>query len=599
MILVFGGTTEGRVAAQVCDQSGKEFYYSTFSDMQDVPMRHGKRLVGAMTSDDIIRFCKDRGVRLIVDASHPFAEALHRSVAASGMPVVRYQRRYDVSNQSSRDIVWCSSYDELVDQLNHSGPRRLLALSGVNTIGKLKDYWRSHETFFRILPRQESLARAAAWGFPESKLVFYNPSGALPTFEEELALMREVRCDAIVTKESGDSGGFEAKVWAASELGLQIFVLKAPNYLDYFSCKDCCQTVAGMHGLRRAIERAVPDFFPLHTGLTTGTVATAAVKAATLALMEGVEYDEVDVELPDSEVITVAVDSVRTVEEGGHRWAEASVLKDFSDDPDVTRGCRITARVELIPGRHEGIRFLRGEGVGVVTLPGLGLKVGEAAINPVPRRMMSEIVKSISDMDANISVFVENGREIARRTFNERVGVRDGISIIGTSGIVYPLSNEAFIESIGRELQVARAIGCDAVGLVSGKQGEDALRADNPELRVVHYGNFIGDALRRCESLGFRRVTVGIMIGKAVKLAEGHLNTHSHQVTMNKTFLTRVAASAGVEHAEAIVNKITLARELWELMPPAFFESLRSLCLMHCRQVFPSGELEVKLIKNR
>ena len=211
--------------------------------------------------------------------------------------------------------------------------------------------------------------------------------------------------------------------------------------------------------------------------------------------------------------------------------------------------------------------------------------------------MIEAEVRALTDAAVDVTISVEGGRELAKRTFNERVGVVDGISIIGTSGIVMPLSNEAFVESIGRELQVARAMGCDAIGLASGKRGEEALLAAEPDLRVVHYGNFIGAALERAHGLGFRRAVLGIMIGKAVKLAEGHLDTHSHKVLMNKTFLADVARQAGVADADERLGGLTMARELWALMPAAFFERLRALCLDHCRRAFPAGQLDVRIIK--
>ena len=173
----------------------------------------------------------------------------------------------------------------------------------------------------------------------------------------------------------------------------------------------------------------------------------------------------------------------------------------------------------------------------------------------------------------------------------------DGISIIGTSGIVSPLSNEAFISSIGRELQVARAMGCTAVGLASGKRGETALLEHEPTLRVIHYGNFVGDSLRQAHELGFSRVVLGIMIGKAVKLAVGHLDTHSHKVLMNKDFLIDVAHQAGVADADVLLAPVTMARELWALLPPAFFARLHDLCMQHCRTVFPSGTLEINILE--
>ena len=140
-------------------------------------------------------------------------------------------------------------------------------------------------------------------------------------------------------------------------------------------------------------------------------------------------------------------------------------------------------------------------------------------------------------------------------------------------------------------------MGCDAIGLASGKRGEEALLAAEPDLRVVHYGNFIGAALERAHALGFRRAVLGIMIGKAVKLAEGHLDTHSHKVLMNKTFLADVARQAGVADADERLDGITMARELWALMPATFFERLQELCLSHCRRAFPAGQLDVRIIK--
>jgi cobalt-precorrin-5B (C1)-methyltransferase len=402
--------------------------------------------------------------------------------------------------------------------------------------------------------------------------------------EEEKDLMQHLGCDALLTKQSGGQGGFEVKVSAALQLDMKVFVIEAPRLPDTW------QVVTGRHGLRRAIEHLVPDFFPLRTGLTTGACATAATKAAVLSLLRREVPSEVDLSLPDGEIISVPV----SVEGEG----VASVVKDFSDDPDVTRGCRITSHVAYSPADRHGVTFLQGRGVGRVTLPGLGIPVGEPAINPTPREMITREVRALTSADVDVVLSVEGGEELAERTFNSRVGVVGGISIIGTSGIVKPLSNDAFIESIGRELQVARAMGCEAVGLASGKRGEEALQAMEPTLRVIHYGNFIGAALEKARALGFRRVVLGIMLGKAVKLAEGHLDTHSHKVLMNKAFLAAVAAEAGVNDGAAILKDITLARELWTLMPPVFFDLLRQHCYETCRSVFPDGDLDIHIIRN-
>ncbi|MBO7498803.1 MAG: cobalt-precorrin-5B (C(1))-methyltransferase [Bacteroidaceae bacterium] len=586
MLLIFGGTTEGRMAVDVCEQGAATFYYSTKGDSQQVTLHHGVRITGAMTTDDIRRFCHEHDIRLIVDAAHPFAEGLHRAVADVGLPVVRLEAR-DRGEKNAPDLTLCSDFDDAVRRLCHDRPKRLLALTGVNSLSRLAGYWRGGgDMVARILRRQESLQKALAEGFPEEKLVYYEPEHTLPTVEEERALMERVECDAIITKQSGEEGGFPAKVEAAQALGLKIYVVKPPSLPAEWTY------VTGRHTLRRAIERLVPGFFLLATGLTTGTCATAAVKAALFSLSAATDITAVSVELPDGEEVEVPV-SIRA-------RGVAAVIKDESDDPDVTRGCTIVAQVatrETTGGERGVVRFLQGTGVGRVTLPGLGIPVGEPAINATPRRMIEYEVRAITHDDVDITLSVEGGEELARRTFNSRVGVVDGISIIGTSGIVHPLSHEAFVESIGRELEVAVAMGQTAIGLATGKAGEDTLYRYEEGLRVVLCGNLIGEALARAHALGFGRVVLAIGIGKAVKLAEGHLDTHSHKVVMNKEFISQVAReTAGDEAAEAVAH-ITLARELWDVMPESFFARIQMLCLAHCRTVFPTGKLEIVWVK--
>lgn len=569
MILIFGGTTEGRLAVDVCEQAGKRYYYSTKGDRQDVEMHYGVRLAGAMSAEDIIRFCNEHGIRCIIDAAHPFAENLHKEIARTNIPVIRIMRP---EQEHIDGIVYCDGYDDAIAKMNAAGINHLLALSGANTISKLKPFWTQHHTTFRILNREESLCMARRNGLPMESIIFYNDNLQLPTIEDEMLAMQKNGCDAIITKESGSSGGYEAKVQAALKSGIKVFVVKAPSVVGH------PVIVTGKHTLRRAIERMVPDFFPLKTGLTTGACATAATKAALLSLLYDEMPEEVSFALPDGEVLTIPVEC--------NGRGTATVTKPDNDDPDVTKGCRINAHVE--PNNTGDIRFLQGEGVGRVTLPGLGIPVGEPAINPTPRRTIVEEIRALSDCGYDVTISVENGRELAKRTFNNKVGVVDGISIIGTSGIVHPLSNEAFIQSIRRELEVARAIGCREIGLVAGMKSERSL--EGTSLRCVHYGNFIGDALKAAHSLGFRSVTLAIMIGKAVKLAEGHLDTHSHKVGMNKEFLCMLAP----DYSERI-RQITMARELLDFMPPSFYEKIKECCLRHCRTVFPDGEIIINL----
>lgn len=557
MLLIFGGTTEGRLAIDVCEKAGKTYYYSTKGSSQDVVLHHGIRLTGAMTTEDIKNFCQEHDIRCIINAAHPFAEGLHKTIAQSGMKVIRLERNYPAHIPG---VTYLKSWDEAVSTIHC---KKLLALSGVNTIAKLKEYWTKHDTMFRILNRPDSMDIARRNAFPEQRLLYYPEE--MPSIEEEKAMMLRSGCDAILTKESGDSGGYENKVHTALRLGLRVYVVEHPLLPKEWI------SVNGPHTLRRAIQHIVPEFFPLKTGLTTGACATAAAKAALISLLYDDYPEEVSFALPDGEILSIPTSHISK--------GTAMVTKEDNDDYDVTKGCRITATVSL---RDDGqLMFLQGKGVGTVTLPGLGIPVGEPAINPTPRRMITQEIRSLTDKGVDVTISVDNGEELWHQTFNHKVGVLGGISIIGTSGIVSPLSNEAFVESIGRELQVAKAIGCTTIGFASGKKGENALKAQEPDLHVIHYGNFIGEALKKAHVLGFRRVVIGIMIGKAIKLADGHLDTHSHKVAAD---LSRWG--------------VKMARDLWDVMPPEFFQEVVDKCMKHCRTVYPEGELEIRLVRD-
>ena len=191
---------------------------------------------------------------------------------------------------------------------------------------------------------------------------------------------------------------------------------------------------------------------------------------------------------------------------------------------------------------------------------------------------------------------------MAQKTFNPKLGIVGGISIIGTSGIVRPFSSEAFVNSIRKEIQVARALGCTSIVINSGAKSENYLRSRFPDLPAqafIHYGNYIGDTLRLADEEGITHITMGIMIGKAVKLAEGHLDTHSRNVVMNRDFITALAIESHCSPTSiSRVAEITLARELWELFAntPAFFELLVDRCLAVCRPILSHATLDIILI---
>lgn len=588
MILILGGTTEGRMAARVADEAGSRFYYSTKGTTQLVVSQHGIQLTGGMDVAQMQAFCTQHAIRLLVDAAHPFATQLHQTVAETaqslGLPVVRVERIYP---ERSERIIWCQDFSDAIRQLEVRGVERLLALTGVQTLARLRPFWERHACWFRILQREESLRLARSTGFDTDRLLYYQEG-------DEDALFRQLSPDAILTKESGLSGGFQQKVEAAERLGIPVFAICRPSLPDGFI------PVTGEHGLRKEIERWVPDFFPLRSGFTTGACATAAAKAALCALVGQGELSTVPIIFPDGETLSLPVASVRIIDATS---ATAVVIKDAGDDPDVTNGHAIVVTVRL--SDEPGIRFRRGEGVGEVTLPGLGIAVGEPAINRVPREMITRELTALTDRGVEVTVAVPGGEELASRTFNPKLGIVGGISIIGTSGIVRPFSHEAFVQAIRKEIEVSQAIGAPRLVLNSGAKSEQQLKqrySDLPPQAFVHYGNYIGATLQMAYELGVKRVTLGIMLGKAVKLAEGHLDTHSKRVVMNKCFLHEVAQAAGCSsETHSVIDRIVWAKELWSALPATdaerFFEAIRLRCYLEARRCFPEGELTLWLLR--
>ncbi len=595
MILILGGTTEGRLAVKVADEAGKPFYYSTRSDLQMVESHNGIRLTGGLDMESMIQFCREHGIRLIVDAAHPFAEVLHDTVGKVsdqlGLPVIRLERTFP---ERDPDIIWCRDYDHAIALMRQNGVRKLLALTGVKTISRLGEYWKENDCYFRILDRRESLDLARQQGFPEDRLVYYHQG------ESEDLILQEICPDAVITKESGMSGGFLEKVEAARRARIPVYAVMRPQLPSSF------ETVTGEHTLRRAIEQHLPDFYPLKSGYTTGSCATAASKAALTALLLGEELSSVQIQIPDGEILTLPV----TVLEIAHDHAKAQVIKDAGDDPDVTNGCTVQSLVQLssIPGVH----FLQGEGVGKITLPGLGLETGEPAINPTPRKMIEgELLDLLQKSGCefpgvDVTVSVPGGEELAVHTFNPKLGIVGGISIIGTSGIVRPFSSEAFVEAIRRECEVAKAVFPDRLVINSGARSErfvKSLYPDLPAQAYVHYGNYIGETLRIAQELGFPNVTMGIMMGKAVKLAEGNFDTHSRVVTMNRGFIREMAVESCVPESVLFsIDNMLLARELWDIIPSGsmmdFCNVVRKHCHSLCDALIPGAKLTILIISD-
>ena len=566
MILVFGGTTEGRKAAGVLEEAGTTYFYSTKTGEQELTLHNGQRIDGAMDGEVMRAFCQEHEIRLIVDAAHPFSSQLHKTIAevaeSMQISVVRYERIYPERDTS---IEWIDDYSQVPTDI-HS----LLATTGVQSISKLR-YLETQgiKVVYRILNRESSLLLAYEQGATDDQLCYFKDSNDI-----------EIDADAILLKESGISGGFCEKVAAARAKGMRIIVIKRPELIQ-----GTC--VNGPYGLRRAVEKLLPDFYPLHSGLTTGTCATAAAIAATKQLLFGEQPKEVPVLLPNSETIDVAV---------GYGEGYAYCIKAAGDDPDVTDGIEVRAKVE---NHGDGFVILGGEGVGRFTLPGFDFPPGEAAINKAPREMIRRNLEPFG-VPLRVTISVPQGAEIAKRTFNPRLGIEGGISIIGVSGIVKPFSEEAFIDSIRKCMEVAKASGSERVVINSGAKSErfvKVLYPDLPQQAFVEYGNYIGETLKMANELDFKQVTLGVMLGKAVKLAAGHLDTHSRKTTMDLNFIQQMLQDSGIT---IDISDITLARELWERIPTEqlqdFAQTVIRHCTEHCLPLLPNGELTILLI---
>ena len=558
MILVFGGTTEGRKAVEVLEEAGSPYFYSTKTGEQELSLHNGLRIEGAMNAETMYSFCKEHQIRLIIDAAHPFASQLHETIANVAseydIPVIRYERIYPPRDV---DITWIDDYAEVPTDIH-----TLLATTGVQSISKLKYLEeKGIKVIYRILNRESSILLAHQQGATDDQLCFYPQT---------------VEADAVLMKESGVSGGFVEKIAEAREKGMRIIALKRPN-LSFVN------TINGPYGLRRAVEKLLPEFFPLHSGLTTGTCATAAAIAATMKLTKDETPAEVPVLLPNGETIPVAV-----VYSNDYAYC----IKEAGDDPDVTDGIEVRAYVE--PSNH--FEIVGGEGVGRFTLPGFDYPLGEAAINKGPREMMRKNIQE----NVRIIISVPDGAEIAKKTFNPRLGIEGGISIIGVSGIVKPFSEEAFIDSIHKCMEVAKASGAERVVINSGAKSERFVRTMYPELprqAFVEYGNYIGETLKIANELGIKHVTLGVMLGKAVKLAAGHLDTHSRKTTMDIGFIQQMLQESDIT---VDISNITLARELWDIIPSNqlndFAQTVIRHCATYCNPILPNGLLTILLI---
>lgn len=313
-------------------------------------------------------------------------------------------------------------------------------------------------------------------------------------------------------------------------------------------------------------DEHAPDAKPLRRGWTTGACATAATKSALSALLGDGFADPVRITLPGGQ----QPDFVLAHELSGDGFAEAGIIKDAGDDPDVTHGALVMARISH-GSTGQGVTFHAGAGVGTVTKPGLPLAVGEPAINPVPRIMMTGVVETMAAAhgiapDFDVTISVRDGEKLAEKTWNPRLGILGGLSILGTTGIVIPYSCSAWIHSIHRGIDVARAMGLTHVVGATGDLSEKAAmaRLGLPTEAYLDMGDFAGGLLKYLKAHPVERVTIAGGFAKLAKLAQGALDLHSARSTVDLDGLA--AMLAGMDADPGLVERARVANTASEVL---------------------------------
>lgn len=335
-----------------------------------------------------------------------------------------------------------------------------------------------------------------------------------------------------------------------------------------------------------SMQQPKKDPKEMRHGYTTGSCATATARAALLALITGEAQTESTIFLPIGRHHTFTIEE-SVFSEGTVR---CDTIKDAGDDPDATHLAVIQATVSWAD--TPGIHLDGGIGVGRVTKPGLAVPVGEAAINPVPRKMIVTHVQEVLDeyqieRGVNVVISVPKGEEMAKKTLNGRLGILGGISILGTRGTVVPFSSSAYMASIVQAISVAREAGCDHLVITTGGRSEKygiAEYPDLPEEAFIEMGDFVGFTLKHCKRLGMRKVSLVGMMGKFSKVAQGVMMVHSKSAPINFEFMAKLAADVGAtgEVLELVKNANT-ASQVGEIMAEHGFDQFFThLCEACC-----------------
>ena len=327
---------------------------------------------------------------------------------------------------------------------------------------------------------------------------------------------------------------------------------------------------------------------PLRRGWTTGACAVAAAHAAFTALLSDRLPDPVSIRLPRGGTASFPL----ALAELGEGRAQAGIVKDAGDDPDVTHGALVIAEIARAPP-HSGIGFAAGEGVGTVTRAGLALSVGEPAINPAPRAMISQALREAAEEngaplpDVTVTISIPGGERLAEKTMNARLGIKGGLSILGTTGIVVPYSCSSWIHSIQRGIDVARAAGLEHIAASTGAPSERAVQRlyDLPEHALIDMGDFVGGTLKYLRGHPVARVTIAGGFAKLAKLAAGHLDLHSARSAVDTAALGKMLAALGADNVTVDTARAASgAGEILALAGP-WREALARLVAVGAREV--------------
>ncbi len=286
-------------------------------------------------------------------------------------------------------------------------------------------------------------------------------------------------------------------------------------------------------------------------GYTTGACSAAAARAATLGLLTGSVAEQIESLLPNGQRVNF------TVHEGSvaDGLAHAVIIKDAGDDPDCTHDAHLTADVRLVSDSANKVQLKGGNGVGTITMRGLGLEVGGPAINPVPRKNIEANIREVASellrtQSLEVTISVPGGQDMAKKTLNDRLGIINGISILGTTGIVHPYSTAAFRASVVQGVQVAANQGQQAVVLTTGGRTEKFTIRELTDLDpacFVQMGDFLGPALDTAQQVGIKQIIIGGMVGKLTKIAQGEVITHARRNPVNTQLLADIAQQVGAD----------------------------------------------------